>query len=125
MKIAVPTKNEMVDSHFGHCEYYTIFTIDNENKIILSKESLPSPEGCGCKSNIASILHEMGVEIMLAGNMGDGAVYVLECNGIEVVRGCSGKIEEVVKAFLNGIIQDSGESCSHHHEDGEECHHNH
>ncbi|MDD4002091.1 MAG: NifB/NifX family molybdenum-iron cluster-binding protein [Bacteroidales bacterium] len=125
MKIAVPTRNEMVDSHFGHCESYTIFTIDNENKNILSKESLPSPVGCGCKSNIASVLHEMGVEIMLAGNMGDGAVYVLESNGIEIVRGCSGKIEDVVIAFLNGIIEDSGESCSHHHEDGEECHHNH
>ena len=86
MKIAVPTKNEMVDSHFGHCEYYTIFTIDNENKSILSKESLPSPEGCGCKSNIASILHEMGVEIMLAGNMGDGAVYVLECNKLHTLH---------------------------------------
>lgn len=49
MKIAVPTRNEMVDSHFGHCESFTIFTIDKENKNILSKESLSSPEGCGCK----------------------------------------------------------------------------
>jgi len=37
MKIAVPTKNEMVDSHFGHCEYYTIFTIDNETKAFFLK----------------------------------------------------------------------------------------
>lgn len=48
MKIAVPTRAYAVDDHFGHCEAYTIFTID-ENKNIKSIESLPSPQGCGCK----------------------------------------------------------------------------
>ena len=31
MKVAVPTRDERVDDHFGHCDHYTIFTIeDNE-----------------------------------------------------------------------------------------------
>ncbi|MBP5588908.1 MAG: dinitrogenase iron-molybdenum cofactor biosynthesis protein, partial [Bacteroidales bacterium] len=31
MKIAVPTKeNEMVDEHFGHCSFYTIYDIENK-----------------------------------------------------------------------------------------------
>ena len=55
MKIAVPTRNHVIDDHFGHCEYYTIFTI-SENKEIIGIETEASPEGCGCKSNIASIL---------------------------------------------------------------------
>ena len=33
MKIAVPTRNNVVDDHFGHCEAYTIFTVDTNNKI--------------------------------------------------------------------------------------------
>jgi len=38
MKIAVPTtQNNLVDAHFGHCEFYTIFTIDN-NKILKAKK---------------------------------------------------------------------------------------
>ena len=29
MKIAVPTRDERVDDHFGHCDHYTIFTIED------------------------------------------------------------------------------------------------
>ena len=118
MKLAIPTRNQMVDDHFGHCEYYTIFTV-NENKQIVCTEIQASPEGCGCKSNIASILEDKGVNLMLAGNMGEGAKKVLESHHIRVIRGCSGPIEVVVNNWLQGKITDSGESCSHHDE-----HHN-
>lgn len=30
MKIAVPTIGDQVDQHFGHCEKYTIFTIEDQ-----------------------------------------------------------------------------------------------
>ena len=32
-KIALPTRNGLIDDHFGHCEFYTIFTVDEENRI--------------------------------------------------------------------------------------------
>jgi len=51
---------------------------------------------------------------MLAGNMGDGAVNVLAANGIQVVRGCSGKVEEVAQAWLAGTLNDSGVGCTDH-----------
>jgi predicted Fe-Mo cluster-binding NifX family protein len=121
MKIAVPTRNNEVDSHFGHCESYTIYDI-NENKEMTGSESLPSPQGCGCKSNIASVLQEKGVTIMLAGNMGRGALNVLNNHGIDVCRGCSGDTEQLVKLFLTGKISDSGEQC-HAHEEGHVCNH--
>ena len=72
MKIALPTRQNIIDSHFGHCEYYTIFTVDKDTKEIVNEEILKSPAGCGCKSNIATTLSEMGIELMLAGNMGEG-----------------------------------------------------
>jgi len=124
MKIAVPTRGKVVDDHFGHCEAYTVFNID-ENKKIISSEILPSPQGCGCKSNIASVLKEMNVSVMLAGNMGNGALNVLQIQGIEVYRGCSGDVRQVTEAFLQGKIGDSGESCHHHEVHGEahQCNH--
>ena len=112
MKIAVPTRNNIVDDHFGHCEYYTIFTING--KEIKSSQVIESPEGCGCKSNIAGILHNDGVSVMLAGNMGAGAQGKLNAHGINVVRGCSGDVNELVKDYLDEKISDSGESCEHH-----------
>jgi len=124
MKVAVPTRGNIVDSHFGHCEMYTIFSID-ENKKIVGSEILPSPQGCGCKSNIASVLKEKGVNVMLAGNMGGGALNVLNHHGIDVVRGCAGDVKQVAEAFLAGNINDSGIGCDHHDHGGEghQCNH--
>ncbi|MBT3751698.1 MAG: dinitrogenase iron-molybdenum cofactor biosynthesis protein [Bacteroidetes bacterium] len=112
MKIAIPTRNNQVDAHFGHCEYYTIFIVEDQK--ILSVEPMQSPEGCGCKSDIANTLMEIGVSLMLAGNMGAGALHKLNSFGIEVVRGCSGNVEDVVNEYLKGQIQDSGQGCSQH-----------
>jgi predicted Fe-Mo cluster-binding NifX family protein len=126
MKIAIPTTgNQMVDSHFGHCEMYTIVTADEDLNIVKS-EILPSPAGCGCKSDIASVLQSMGVKIMLAGGIGEGAINVLNRSGISVVRGCSGNVLNLTKEYLQGGIADSGNSCAHHenhHNSGEPCSH--
>jgi len=113
MILAIPTRDGMVDDHFGHCAYYTIVTLD-ENKQIIKSERLDSPEGCGCKSNIASVMQEMGITLMLAGNMGMGAYNKLSAHGITVVRGCHGSIVEVLQSYINGELTDSLESCDHH-----------
>ncbi len=122
MKIAVPTRGNLVDNHFGQCEMYTIFTV-YESKVF-NKEILPSPQGCGCKSNIASVLHENGVSVMLAANMGAGALNVLNMHGIEVVRGCSGDVDKLIELYVNGNISDSGVGCNHHESGSEhQCKH--
>ncbi|MCX6169474.1 MAG: NifB/NifX family molybdenum-iron cluster-binding protein [Ignavibacteriales bacterium] len=127
MKFAVPTTQEnQVDAHFGHCEFFTVFSVEDGE--IKNSQIVESPQGCGCKSNIASVLQEMGVSIMLAGNIGGGAVNVLNQSGIDVVRGCGGDVNELVKEFVKGELVDSGESCrqheSHTHDDGHQCGHN-
>ncbi len=120
-KLAIPTRDNVVDDHFGHCQQYTIFTFDNDHEIA-KRESLPSRQGCGCKSNIASVFQQMGVTIMLAGNMGNGALNVLNGHGITVYRGCSGDVLKVAQNYLAGAIKDSGDSCQHH-EDNHQCNH--
>ena len=115
MKIAVPTRDGHVDDHFGHCANYTIFDI-MDGKVVGSSK-LASPEGCGCKSGIAPVLRQMGVQVMLAGNMGQGAKNVLEAQRIEVIRGCSGDVEALVNEFIEGKVKDDGQVCDHH-----DCH---
>jgi predicted Fe-Mo cluster-binding NifX family protein len=113
MKIALPSCQNKIDEHFGHCEYFTVFTIDEQKKIML-EEKISSPAGCGCKSNIARTLAEKGVTLMLAGNMGQGAVNVLNSNGIDVLRGCSGNVKAVTESWLSGNLKDSGIACIQH-----------
>ncbi|HRN15487.1 MAG: NifB/NifX family molybdenum-iron cluster-binding protein [Prevotella sp.] len=119
MKISIPTRDGMVDDHFGHCDHYTIYNI--ENNIVTDKATLPSPQGCGCKSNIAFTLHEMGVTVMLAGNMGQGAKDKLNGCGISVIRGCKGNTDDIINAYIAGTVSDSGIGCAEH-DDSHQCH---
>ncbi|MDD4822750.1 MAG: NifB/NifX family molybdenum-iron cluster-binding protein [Bacteroidales bacterium] len=122
MKIAVPTKeNSQIDNHFGHCEFYTLFTI-SDNKEVVDVTTLESPQGCGCKSNIASTLAAMDVKVMLAGGIGDGAISKLASSNIQVIRNCQGDVRDLVMNYLAGSLKDGGASCAaHSHEEGHEC----
>ncbi len=113
MKIAVPYQNGFVNDHFGHTESYAVFTINPENQIV-NRSLIKAEEGCGCKSGIADLLAREGVTIMLAGNIGGGAIHHLYTEGIEVIRGCSGPADEVVISYLEGKISDGGKTCSQH-----------
>jgi predicted Fe-Mo cluster-binding NifX family protein len=126
MKVAVPVRaDNSIDNHFGHCAYFKVFTI-TENKEISEEEIIPSPQGCGCKSNIAADLAEKGVTTMLAGGIGEGAINKLASHQIAVVRNCSGDVNKLIVDYLAGNIKDGGESCAsheHHHEAGHVCNH--
>jgi predicted Fe-Mo cluster-binding NifX family protein len=119
MKIALPSAKDVVDGHFGHCESFAVFTID-ENQRVVNEERIMPPPGCGCKSDIVQQLSAMGVSVMLAGNMGQGAVNVLQSHGIKVVRGCQGPLQRVVESWLAGQVKDSGKGCSEHGD--HQCH---
>ena len=123
MKIAVPVKeNNQIDAHFGHCEFYKIYTVSDKNKVI-SEERIDSPQGCGCKSNIAGVFENEGIKIMLAGGIGDGAINTLNAHGVTVIRNCQGDVTELVNQYLVGQVKDSGSNCSSH-DDGHSCDHN-
>ena len=32
--IAIPTREDMVDDQFGHCAYYTVVTLDEQNQVV-------------------------------------------------------------------------------------------
>ncbi len=112
MKIALPVHNGSVNEHFGHSENFTVYTISPE-KTIESSSPVVS-EGCGCHSGIAEILAGQGVSIMLAGNIGAGAINHLNEYGIQVVRGCYGQADDVVAEFLKGAIIDNEQVCIAH-----------
>lgn len=121
MIIAVPTRNGRVDDHFGHCDFFTLYTVSPDG-LVHEKSLLTAPQGCGCRSNLIELLLEGGVTHMLAGHMGEGAYHRLGASGIDVTRGCSGDTDALVVAFLKGIVQDSGEGCEHpHHHRGDDC----
>jgi predicted DNA-binding protein (UPF0251 family)/predicted Fe-Mo cluster-binding NifX family protein len=122
MKIAAPSRDGQIDEHFGHCKEYLVFSVNG--KTLAQEATIPSLEGCGCKSGIAADLAAAGVTHMVAGNMGAGAVRVLGSHGITVVRGAQGDAKAAVQAFVDGKLADSGLGCSGHSGgEGHECAH--
>jgi predicted Fe-Mo cluster-binding NifX family protein len=129
MKIAVPiTSENQVNGHLGHSETYGIFTI-SDNKEITGMHTVPSTDGCGCRSDIASELAADGVTVLIADGIGGGATNKFKSSGISVIRGWSGDAIEVVKLYLSGKADDLGSSCynhkDHEHHDHHEHHHHH
>jgi predicted DNA-binding protein (UPF0251 family)/predicted Fe-Mo cluster-binding NifX family protein len=119
MKIAVPSRDGLVDEHFGHCKEFLVFRV--EGTTLVPEATIASPESCGCKSGVAGDLAAAGVTHMVAGNMGEGAVRVLSSHGMTVVRGASGDARAAAQAFASGALADSGAGCPGHGAPGHEC----
>ncbi len=124
MKIAVPYTDGQVFQHFGKSENFKIYdTVDDE---ILSSEVVDT-NGSG-HAALADFLAERGVNVLICGGIGVGAVAALKNAGIQILGGASGEADERVADFLGGALHfdTSGScatctsSCGHHHGDGEE-----
>lgn len=127
MKIAIPTAEGRLCSHFGHCESFTFAEINPETKEITSIEEKVPEEGISCQS--ASWISEQGVSIVLAGGMGARPLMLFAQNGVKVVSGCPElPTREVIENFLNQTLETGENACDgeHHHCHGhhdEEHHH--
>lgn len=110
MKIAVASEGENVAQHFGHCESFTIYSIDN--KQIISRETVASP---GHRPGFLPIfLNDKGVNVVIAGGMGAGAIDLFNEKRIEVVTGALGDVEANVISYLQGALKSSGTVCQEH-----------
>jgi len=116
MKIAVASEKDMVTEHFGHCENFNIFVV--ENKKVISSESLPNP---GHRPGfLPNFLNDLAVDVIVSGGMGGGAVEIFNEKGIEIITGVTGSALEAVSDYLEGLLKSTGSIC-HEHTHHDEC----
>lgn len=112
MKIAIPTLEGKLCSHFGHCETFTFVEVNPETKEILNITTGVPEEGITCQS--ANWIAAQGVSVVLAGGMGGRPMMLFAQNGVQVVSGCPElEIEEIVKQYLNSTLVTGENSCGH------------
>ena len=112
MKIAVPTANGMMCAHFGHCEVFTIFDIDEENQEILDTQILHPP--AHEPGALPQWLSEKGVDLIIAGGMGMRAQQFFQQYNIRVMVGAaSQKPETLVLSYINGALHLGDNICDH------------
>ncbi|NQT86667.1 ATPase [bacterium] len=110
MKIAIPTANGKLCAHFGHCETFTVFDVEGDQ--ILSSEALePPPHEPGV---LPRWLHELGVDVVIAGGMGGRAQGIFGQHGIEVVTGAQAQDpSQAAQAYLDGALVTGENACDH------------
>ncbi len=109
-KIAVASEKGMVTEHFGHCESFIIF--DTENNQIKNSETIANP---GHRPGfLPNFLADRGVNVIISGGMGGGAVDIFNERKVEVVVGVSGDAKTAVEKYLKGELQTSGSVCNEH-----------
>ena len=126
MKIVIPSADEKLCGHFGHCEYFTFVEVNSETKEILNIEKKVPEEGISCQS--ATCIASQGANVVLAGGMGGRPMAIFAQNGVKIVAGCPELgIEEVVKQYLNDTLLTGENSCGgeHHHCHGHHHEHQH
>lgn len=108
MKIAVPTDNGSVSEHFGRCPEFTIAQIE-EGKIV-DKKTIPNPGHH--PGFLPNYMQKEGVEIMIAGGIGQRALGLFEQAGIKAVLGITGSIEDILEKAAKEELKGSDSFCS-------------
>lgn len=115
LRIAVASENDMVTEHFGHCINFNIYEAQN-NQIVNSK-SIPNP---GHRPGfLPNFLNDLGVNVIISGGMGAGAIDIFNEKGIEVIVGARGEARTAAQQYLEGVLKSTGSVCHEHMHHGE------
>ncbi len=110
MKFAIPTLNNEITAHFGHCDKFAIVeTTDNK---ITNEETLTPP--VHQPGSYPKFLAEKGVDVIIAGGMGQQAQNLFYQNNIKVHLGViTGTAKKLVEDHINNQLQTGGNLCDH------------
>ena len=110
MKFAVPTVNELLTEHFGHCEKFAILETENDS-IIRTDFVTPPVHQPGV---YPSFLAGQGVNVIIAGGMGMRAQDLFSENNIEVCIGVSSDSpRNLVEQYIKNNLKTGQNPCDH------------
>jgi ATP-binding protein involved in chromosome partitioning len=110
LKIAIPMAEGVLCNHFGHCEQFAL--IDLQGKNIIQKVMVtPPPHEPGL---LPRWLGEKGVNLIIAGGMGQRAVGLFAERGIKVLTGAPQlPPDELVAHYVNQTLLTGANVCDH------------
>ena len=112
MRYGMPVSGGRLATHFGHCEAFALFDVDENTKEIVARDVVASPGHS--PGVLPAFLAEQGASVIIAGGMGSRAVSLFEDNRIHVVLGAPEDDPEVVmKAYLAGTLATVENVCDH------------
>jgi predicted Fe-Mo cluster-binding NifX family protein len=112
MKIAIPVAEGQLCMHFGHCEQFALVEVDATSRKVVGVDYVtPPPHAPGV---LPPWLAEQGVEMIIAGGMGQRAQQLFAAHGVRVVVGApAGTPEEIAQALLDETLETGQNVCDH------------
>jgi len=108
VKIAITSQgdklNSEVDPRFGRCLYFLI--VDSETDSFEAVQNPAVSAGGGAGIQASQLVLDRGVEAVITGNVGPNAFRTLQGAGIKIHGGASGTVEESLKSFKEGKLQE-------------------
>ena len=101
MKIAIPCEQGEVMQHFGHATEFTVYTIEDIKPI--EKETVTFDDTDHEK--VAGGLKSRGVDLVICGNIGEGAHAAIDNAHMLLISGVTGNADEAVDSFLQGNLE--------------------
>jgi predicted Fe-Mo cluster-binding NifX family protein len=118
MKIAVTSQNRrIITEHAGRCRKFWVFTIEGGR--IINKELLELPKELSFHESHGQQAHPLdGIDVLIAGGMGEGLVKRLERKGIKGLVTKETDPERAVSLYLEGKLAGEAPHPPHdgHHE---------
>jgi ATP-binding protein involved in chromosome partitioning len=112
MKIAIPVTNGKLSSHFGHCEQFAVIDVDADKKNVTNTSMMTPP--AHEPGVLPKWLGEMGVNLIIAGGMGQRAMQLFGQNNIEVIIGApDNEPQQVIADYLEGRLKCGDNVCDH------------
>ncbi|WP_418950110.1 NifB/NifX family molybdenum-iron cluster-binding protein [Slackia isoflavoniconvertens] len=109
MKIASTYANGEIFQHFGHTQQFKVYEVE-DGKIVASKIIGSNGAGHGA---LAGLLSQSGIDVLICGGIGGGAINALGQAGIEVYAGAAGSPDAAVEALLAGALPKVGKATCH------------
>ena len=108
MKVAVPFKNDNIFAHFGMAPAFKVYTVHQDG--IAASELVPAGgHGHGAMVNL---LVKNGVDTVICGGLGGGAVSALAQAGITLYAGNEGPADEAVRCLIAGRLTNNLEAAT-------------
>jgi predicted Fe-Mo cluster-binding NifX family protein len=111
----------LMSGHFGRCSFYTLVDVEKDEvkNVIVIENPYASNHIPG---KVPEFIRDQKAHVMIAGGIGPRAIDLFSGFGIEVHTGVSGRVKDVLEAYLKGDVKGTV-ACAHDHKDS--CGHGH
>ncbi len=110
MKIAITSAgqdlNAQTDPRFGRCQYFIV--LDSETMKFSAHDNAGTMQRGGAGPMAAKAISDLGVEILITGDVGPNAFDALRAAGIKAFIGASGTVSQAVQQWKDGKLSEAG-----------------